>query len=43
VIPDKSWVTWRTLLIAAMGEQLLDSERQIFKQFTGRDREPCSA
>lgn len=40
VIPDKSWVVWRTLLIAAMGEQLLDSERQIFQQFTGRDREP---
>jgi hypothetical protein len=40
VIPDKSWAVWRTLLIAAMGEPLLESERQIFKQFTGREREP---
>jgi len=29
------------LLIAAMGEKLTDDERVIFKQFTGRDREPC--
>jgi hypothetical protein len=30
----------KVLLIAAMGEQLTADERVIFKQFTGRDREP---
>jgi hypothetical protein len=36
-----SWKPWRTLLIAAMGEQLIDDdERAVFQQFTGRDREP---
>ena len=40
VIADDSWSVWRTLLIAAMGEALTDDERIIFKQFTGREREP---
>lgn len=40
VIADDSWSVWRTLLIAAMGEALTDDERVIFKQFTGREREP---
>ena len=35
-----SWSAWRALLIAAMGEQLDNSERAIFKKFTGREREP---
>jgi hypothetical protein len=35
-----SWSAWRALLIAAMGEQLDDAERAIFKKFTGREREP---
>jgi hypothetical protein len=35
-----SWSAWRTLLIAAMGEPLTDEERAIFKQLTGREREP---
>ena len=35
-----SWAAWRTLLLAAMGEALTDEERQIFKQLTGREREP---
>jgi hypothetical protein len=35
-----SWRPWRTLLIAAMGEALDDDERTLFKQFTGREREP---
>jgi hypothetical protein len=30
----------KVLLIAAMGEQLTADERVIFRQFTGRDREP---
>jgi hypothetical protein len=40
VIADDSWLAWRTLLIAAMGEPLTDEERIVFKQFTGREREP---
>jgi hypothetical protein len=35
-----SWRSWRTLLIAAMGEELRDDEREIFSKLTGRDREP---
>jgi hypothetical protein len=35
-----SWAAWRTLLIAAMGEELTDDERQIFRQLTGRHKEP---
>jgi hypothetical protein len=35
-----SWQAWRVLLIAAVGEALTDSERAIFRQFTGRPREP---
>ena len=35
-----SWLPHRVLSIAAMGEELTDDERVIFKKFTGRDREP---
>jgi hypothetical protein len=35
-----SWTHWRALLIAAMGERLYPAEREIFKRFTGRLREP---
>jgi hypothetical protein len=35
-----SWDAWRTLLIAAVGEELTEAERATFKQFTGRDHEP---
>jgi hypothetical protein len=35
-----SWVAWKTLLIASMGEKLTDDERRIFKQLTQRDHEP---
>jgi hypothetical protein len=35
-----SWDAWRTMLIAAVGEELTDDERVVFKQFTGRDHEP---
>ena len=35
-----SWVAWRTLLIAAMGEALTEDERELFKQLTHRDHEP---
>jgi hypothetical protein len=36
----ESWNAWRVLLIAAVGEELTEDERQIFKTFTGRDHEP---
>jgi hypothetical protein len=35
-----SWKSWRTLLIASMGEELTEDEREIFTQLTGREREP---
>jgi hypothetical protein len=41
VLGGDSWATWRTLLIAAMGEPLTDTERVLFKQLTGgREHEP---
>src|SRR5262245_37711091 len=39
-LKGESWTAWRTLLIAAMGEPLTDDERALFKQLTGREREP---
>src|SRR6266566_2398414 len=39
-IAGDSWRSWRTLLIAAMGEELTADERQIFAKLTGREREP---
>jgi hypothetical protein len=36
----ESWSTWRAFLIAAMGEPLTREEREVFKRFTGREREP---
>ena len=40
VLKGDSWLSWRTLLIAANGEALTDKEREIFQQLTGREREP---
>src|SRR6516225_8336760 len=40
VIGGDSWSSWRTLLIAAMGEGLTADERQIFSRLTGREHEP---
>ena len=39
-IAGDSWRSWRALLIAAMGEELSEDEREIFTQLTGREREP---
>jgi terminase large subunit-like protein len=39
-LPSDSWSTWRAILIALAGEELTKAERKVFKQFTGRDREP---
>ena len=35
-----SWLPWRTLLIASMGEELTDEEREIYTQLTRREHEP---
>lgn len=35
-LAGESWQAWRVLLIAAMGEELEDDERLIFRQLTGR-------
>jgi hypothetical protein len=40
VLAGDSWRSWRCLMIAAMGEALTDDERALFKQLTGREREP---
>jgi hypothetical protein len=40
VLRGPSWLPWRVLLIAAMGEELTDAERPIFTKLTGRAREP---
>jgi hypothetical protein len=40
VLDGDSWKPWRTLLPAAMGEELTKDERLVFKKFTGREREP---
>jgi hypothetical protein len=40
MLAGDSWDGWRTLLIAAMGEPLLDAERAVFTKLTGRQREP---
>ena len=40
VLAGDSWRTWRTLMIAAMGEALTDDERRTFTKLTGREREP---
>ncbi len=36
----ESWTTWRTFLVAIMGEWLTAAERKVFRQFTGRQQEP---
>src|SRR5438270_2374338 len=35
-----SWLAWRALLLAMLGETLTDEERALFTQLTGREREP---
>jgi len=39
-MPGDTFLPMRTLLIAAMGEELIDAERVVFQQVTGRIREP---
>lgn len=40
VLVGPSWLAWRVLLIAAMGEVLRDDEREVFAKLTGRANEP---
>jgi hypothetical protein len=40
ILDGDSWLPWRVLLLAAMGEPLSDDERLIFQQLTGRQQEP---
>ncbi len=41
VLHGESWDAWRVLIIAAMGEPLInDAEREIFTRLTGRTHEP---
>ena len=40
MLAGDSWAGWRTLLIAAIGEPLTDTEREMFTRLTGRKREP---
>jgi hypothetical protein len=41
VFAGESWAAWRVLLIAAMGEMLIDEERAVFESLTGRPQEPA--
>ena len=40
VLGGPSWVGWRVLLVAMMGEALTDEERQVFRRLTDRISEP---
>jgi hypothetical protein len=40
ILPGESWAAWRVLLIAVMGEELTEPEREIFCDLTGREYEP---
>jgi hypothetical protein len=40
VLAGPSWLAWRVLLIAAMGEALTADEREVFTKLTGRAQEP---
>jgi hypothetical protein len=39
-LAGETWHAWRVLLIAALGEQLTNEEREIFTTLTRRQREP---
>jgi hypothetical protein len=39
-LPGPSWNAWRILLIASVGEQLDEAERETWRQLTDRDHEP---
>jgi hypothetical protein len=43
MLAGDSWAGWRTLLIAAIGEPLTDTEREMFTRLTGRKLEPLGS
>jgi hypothetical protein len=42
ILDGSSWLPWRSLLLASMGEALLDDERRLFTELTHREREPLA-
>ena len=40
ILVGMSWDAWRTLLIAIMGEELDEQERELFRKLTSREFEP---
>ena len=41
LLDGPSWLSWRAILMAAMGEKLKPDEREVFKRLTGgREKEP---
>ncbi len=40
ILAGPSWDVWRVILVASMGEELDDGEREVFKTVTGREHEP---
>lgn len=40
LVGGPSWMPWRALLIAIVGEELTSTEREIFRTLTGREMEP---
>jgi hypothetical protein len=40
ILEGESWHVWRVLLIAIMGEELTDDEREVFSRLTNREHEP---
>ena len=40
VLPGKSWLPWRAVLLASMGEELTPSELELFTTLTGRTVPP---
>ena len=40
MLAGESWAAWRVLLIAVMGEELTNAERDIFCDLTGATRSP---
>jgi hypothetical protein len=40
ILGGPTWLAWRAVLLAAMGEALTDEEREAFQRLTGRPKEP---
>jgi hypothetical protein len=40
LLAGDSWRSWRALLVAIVGEELTEDEREVFHALTGREREP---